>query len=76
MAEAGAVKGKDLRLEDRPIWSRAPLDHTWDVVWLDFAAPHKHMVVDVSVISARTNSNIMAVGDPLPLHSSLAFGTE
>jgi hypothetical protein len=46
-------------------------------VWLDFAAPHnKHLVVDVRVTSARTNSNVPVVGALLPLLGSLAMGAQ
>jgi hypothetical protein len=45
-----------------------------DVVWLDFAAPYKPLVVDVSVTSARINSSVPVARAPLPLPSSLAMG--
>jgi hypothetical protein len=45
-------------------------------VWLDFAAPHKQLVVDVTVTSARTNSNLPIVGAPLLLPRSLAMGDQ
>jgi hypothetical protein len=35
MLEAGALKGRDLRLEVRRIWSGASRDRHGDVVWLD-----------------------------------------
>jgi hypothetical protein len=47
---------------------------TFDVVWLDFMAPHRPLVVDVTVTSARTNSNVPAISATLPLHGSLATG--
>jgi hypothetical protein len=52
MVEAGAVKGRDLRLEVL----RFRLGDCRDrlirgVVWLDFAVPHKHLNVDVTVTS-------------------------
>jgi hypothetical protein len=40
MVEAGANKGTDLRLEVRRIRYGASRYRPWDVVWLDFAAPH------------------------------------
>jgi hypothetical protein len=43
------------------------------VVWLEFTAPHRHLVVDVTVTSARTNTNIPRIGARLPLHGSLAL---
>jgi hypothetical protein len=55
MLEAGATKGLDLRLEVRRIRSGASRDRYWDVVWLDLMVPHRHLVVDVTVTSARTN---------------------
>jgi hypothetical protein len=44
-----------------------------DIVWLDFVAPHKHVVADVTVTSALTNSNVPVVGAPLPLTGGLAL---
>jgi hypothetical protein len=41
---------------------------------MDFAAPHKHMGVDLTVTCARRNSNVPAVGGLLPLYGSLALG--
>jgi hypothetical protein len=38
MLEAGATKGRDLRLEVRRIRSGASRDRPRDVVWLDFLA--------------------------------------
>jgi hypothetical protein len=44
---------------------------------LDFAAPHEHVVIDVSVTSvARTNSNVPVVGAQIPHHGSLAVGAQ
>jgi hypothetical protein len=37
-------------------------------------SPHRHLVVDVTVTSARTNTNVPHVGASLPLPSSLALG--
>jgi hypothetical protein len=77
MAEAVAVKERDLRLKFRRIRPKASRDSPRDIVWLDFAAPHNHLVVDVTVTSsARTNSNVMAAGGPLPLPVSLAQGAQ
>jgi hypothetical protein len=42
----------------------------------DLGAPHKRLVVDVTVTSARTNSSVPAVGASLPLHGSLALGAQ
>jgi hypothetical protein len=58
MLEAGATKWRDLRLEVRRIWSGASRDRHGDVVWLDFMAPHRNRVVDVTVTSALTNTNV------------------
>jgi hypothetical protein len=46
------------------------------VVWLDFMAPHYHLVVDVTVISTRTKINVPLVGARLPLPGSLALGAQ
>jgi hypothetical protein len=68
MAEVGVViKGRVyLRLEVRRIRSWASCYRPRDVVWLDFAATHKHLVANVTVTSARTKSNVPVVGSPLP----------
>jgi hypothetical protein len=73
MFEAGATKGWGFRLEVRRIRSGASRDRPGDVVWLDFRAPHRHLVVDVTVTSARTNINAPQIGARLPLPGSLAF---
>jgi hypothetical protein len=39
-------------------------------------APHRHLVVDVTVTSARTNTNVPCIGARVPLPCSLAFGAE
>jgi hypothetical protein len=62
-----------LSLEAHRIRSWASRNRHGDVVWLDFAAPHKHLVLNVIVTSARTNSNVPAVGASLPLIGSLAM---
>jgi hypothetical protein len=76
MAEAGVIEWRDLHLEDHRIRSGASRYRDGDVGWLDFPAPHKHLVVDVTVTSARTNSNVPAVGASLPLLGSLAMGAQ
>jgi hypothetical protein len=43
-------------------------------VWLDFAATHKHLVIDVTITTARTISNVQIVGAPLPLPRRVAIG--
>jgi hypothetical protein len=74
MLEAGSTKGRDLRLGVRRIRLGASRDRHGDVVWLDFMAPHRHLVIDVTVTSARTNTNVPRVGARLPLPGSLALG--
>jgi hypothetical protein len=37
-------------------------------------APHRHLVVDVTVTRARTNTNVPRIRDRLPLPGSLALG--
>jgi hypothetical protein len=39
-------------------------------------APHRHLVVDVTDKSARTNTNVPRIGSRLPLPGSLALGAE
>jgi hypothetical protein len=58
MLEAGATKGRDLWLVVRRIRSGASRYRPWDVDWLDFMAPRRHLVVGVTVTSARTNTNV------------------
>jgi hypothetical protein len=74
MLEAGATKGRELRLEVRRILSGASRDRHGDVVWLDFVAPHRHLFVDVTVTNACTNTNVPRIGARLPLPGSLALG--
>jgi hypothetical protein len=38
--------------------------------------PHRHLVVDVTVTSARTNTNVPRIGACLPLPGSLALGAQ
>jgi hypothetical protein len=74
MLEAEATKGRDSRLEARRIRSGASRDRHGDVGWLDFMAPHRHLVVDVTLTSARTSTNVPRICARLPLHGSLASG--
>jgi hypothetical protein len=46
------------------------------MVWLDFMAPHRNLIIDVTVTSARTNTNVPRIGVRLPLHGSLALGAQ
>jgi hypothetical protein len=39
-------------------------------------APHRRLVVDVTVTSARTNTNVPRIGARLPFPGSLALGTQ
>jgi hypothetical protein len=39
-------------------------------------APHRRLVVDVTVSSARTNTNVPRIGARLPLPGSLALGAQ
>jgi hypothetical protein len=76
MLEAGAVEGRNLRLEVRRIRSGVSRDRPRDVFWLDFMAPHRHLVVDVTVTIARTSTNVPRIGARLPLPGSLALGAQ
>jgi hypothetical protein len=40
---------------------------------IDFMAPHRHLVVDVTVTSARKSTNVSRVSASLPLPGSLAL---
>jgi hypothetical protein len=73
MLEAGATtEGRDLRLEST-VFGR---DRHGDVVWLDFMALHRHLVVDVTVTSARTNTSVPRIVARLQLPGSFALGTK
>jgi hypothetical protein len=74
MLEAGAAKGRDSRLEVRSIRSGA--SQYRPRVWLEFMAPHRYLVVDVTVTSARTNTNVPRICARLPLPCSLALGAQ
>jgi hypothetical protein len=74
MLRAGATKGRELRLEVRGIRSGTSRDRHGDVVWLDFRVPHRNLVVDVTVTSARANTNIRHTCARLPLLGSLLSG--
>jgi hypothetical protein len=79
MLEAGTTtKGRDLRLGVRRIRSGASRYRLLDVVWFDFMAPHRHLiVVDATFTSARiTNTNVPCIGARLPLPGSLALGSQ
>jgi hypothetical protein len=78
MAESGRLRGGTfIWVEVCRIWLGESRDRHWDVVWLDDAAPHKHMVVNITVTtSARTNSKVPTVGGPLPLPGGLAPGAQ
>jgi hypothetical protein len=39
-------------------------------------APHRHLVVDVTVASARTNTNLPRIGARIPILGSLAMGSQ
>jgi hypothetical protein len=43
-------------------------------VWLDFRAPYRHLVVDMTITSARTNIGVPHIGARLPLPGSLPLG--
>jgi hypothetical protein len=74
--EAGAAKKRDLQLDVRIIRSGGPRYRHGDVVWLDFMASHRHLVVDVTATSARANTNDPRVGARLPLPGNLALGAQ
>jgi hypothetical protein len=39
-------------------------------------APHRHLAADVTVTSARTNTNVPRIGARLPLFGSLVLGAQ
>jgi hypothetical protein len=63
-------------LEVRRIRSGASRHRHGYMVWLDFMVPRRHLVVDVTVTSARTNSNVPRIGARLPLPGRLALGAQ
>jgi hypothetical protein len=74
MLEAGATKGRDLRLEVRRIRPRVSRYRSEGLVWFDVRALHRHLVIDVTVTSARTNIGVHQIGARLPLPGILALG--
>jgi hypothetical protein len=75
MLEAGASKGRDLRSEVHRIRSGYSRDRPR--MWFGyFRAPHRHLVVNVTVTSARTNTNVTHIGARLPLPGNLVFGPQ
>jgi hypothetical protein len=76
MLEAGATQERDLRLEVNRTRSGASRDRPRDVAWLDFMAPHRRLVVYVTVTSAHTNTNVPRIGARHPLPGSLALGAQ
>jgi hypothetical protein len=77
MIEAGTFQqGHILRLEARRIRSAASRDRHGDAFWLSCMPPHRHLVVDVTVASARMNPMVPSVSAPLPLHGSLETGAQ
>jgi hypothetical protein len=73
MSEAGGLaSGATFAFRGSPhsIWGFSGL--TWDVAWVDFVAPHKHMVMDVTGTSARTNYSVPTADAPLPPPRSIA----
>jgi hypothetical protein len=66
--------GRALRLEACRIQASASLDSHGGVVWVDFADPHEHLIVYLTVSSARTHSNFPVVGAPLSLPRSFKMG--
>jgi hypothetical protein len=75
MLNAGATKGRDLRLEVRHIRPGASRDRYGNVVWLEFRAP-RLIVVDLTVTSVRTFTCVPRIGARFPLLSSLALGAQ
>ena len=46
------------------------------MIWLDFMAPNRHLVVDVTVTSVGTNTNVPRISARLPLPGNLAVGAQ
>jgi hypothetical protein len=44
--------------------------------WILWLRLYKHLVVDVTVTSSRTNSHVPVVGTPLPLLGNTAMGVK
>jgi hypothetical protein len=76
MLEAGAAKGRGLRLEVRRIRSGASRGRPGDVVWLDFIAPHRYLDVDVTVTSVGTNTSVPQIGAHFPFTCSVLLGAQ
>jgi hypothetical protein len=76
MPEARAAKGRNVRVEVCRIRSGASRDRHGVVVWLDIWARHRHLVVDVTVASSRTNTNVPKISARFPFPGSLALEAE
>jgi hypothetical protein len=74
MLEARAILGREF--EVHRIRSGASRSRHEDVLWLDFVAPHCHLVVDVTVISARKKTSVHEIGARLPLPDTLTLGAQ
>jgi hypothetical protein len=61
MLEAGATKGRDLRLGVLSFRSGASRDRHGDVVWLDVMAPHRHLFIDMTVIQMLARTSMFLV---------------
>jgi DNA-binding IclR family transcriptional regulator len=71
-----ATHGRNSRLEVRRNRLGASRDRHGHVVLVYFMAPQRHIVVDVTVASARTNTIVPRIGARLPLPGSLALGAQ
>jgi hypothetical protein len=76
LRRAEGTKGRNLLLEVRRIRSGTYRDRQGNVGWLDFRAPYRHLVVDATVTSARTNTSVFQIDTRLPLPGSLALGVQ
>jgi hypothetical protein len=73
----GLLRGGTCGWRSTVFGQEASRDRHGDVVRLDFMAPHRHLVVDVTVTSARTNTNVpCTIEARLPLLGSLALGVQ
>jgi hypothetical protein len=72
--EDGDYLGAGLALGGPPYSVGSFSRSSWGYGLLEFMAPHRHLVVDMTITSARTNTNVPRICARLPLPGSLALG--
>jgi hypothetical protein len=76
MQEAGGTKNHDLWLELCHVYGARSQARPGDVAWLNFSRPNRHLVVDVTIPSARTNTNLTRSRTHLPVPGALGLAAQ